>query len=363
MVVVRLKNINKVRSRRRLYFYHRKTGTRLPGDPASAEFHEAWKAEESKAAGLNTAPLRGTLGGLMHAYKGSPEFQRLADRTKTDYHGVMNWLAKVDDVALTSLDSRLVIALRDKAFDKRKRRFANYVRDVLSILCSWGKPRGFIGQNPADGVGRIRKPRDAPVANRPWKPVELETVLAHASGPLRAAIALGAFAALREGDAITLTWNAYDGNAIEGRTRKTGEPLWLPAPKRLQEVLSATERSGVQIVVGRKGPYTESGFRASFFALLRRLKAQGLIEDGLTFHGLRHTAATALADAGCDTRDIMAVTGHATEAMAARYTEQADQKARATAAVAKLDLAHARTERGQGLQNIPEKAAKQTKGL
>lgn len=92
------------------------------------------------------------------------------------------------------------------------------------------------------------------------------------------------------------------------------------------------------IVVGQRGEaFTESGFRARFFKVIRQLTADGEVGLGLTFHGLRHTAATMLADAGCDTRDIMAITGHKTEAMAQRYTRHADQRRRATLAIAKLE--------------------------
>jgi hypothetical protein len=63
----------------------------------------------------------------------------------------------------------------------------------------------------------------------------------------------------------------------------------------------------------------------------------GKIGKGLTFHGLRHTAARALADAGCDTRDIMSISGHKTEAMVARHTQSTDQKRRTRSAFAKLE--------------------------
>jgi len=70
----------------------------------------------------------------------------------------------------------------------------------------------------------------------------------------------------------------------------------------------------------------------------------------LTFHGLRHTAATMLADAGCDDRDIMSITGHKTAAMVAKYTAKADQRQRATAAIARLE----RTQDGAAMENPME---------
>ena len=48
------------------------------------------------------------------------------------------------------------------------------------------------------------------------------------------------------------------------------------------------------------------------------LEAAG-IERRLTFHGLRHFAATRLAEAGATQRELMAQLGHASPAMTMRY--------------------------------------------
>jgi integrase len=60
---------------------------------------------------------------------------------------------------------------------------------------------------------------------------------------------------------------------------------------------------------------------------------------GVTFHGLRKTAASRLAEAGCSTHEIAAITGHKTLAMVELYTRGADQKRRATAAIFRLENA------------------------
>jgi integrase len=67
-----------------------------------------------------------------------------------------------------------------------------------------------------------------------------------------------------------------------------------------------------------------------------KLEAEGKVRPGLTFHGLRHTAGRLLADRGADPRTIAALLGHKTLQMAAHYSEEADRKKRAVAAVAKL---------------------------
>lgn len=85
--------------------------------------------------------------------------------------------------------------------------------------------------------------------------------------------------------------------------------------------------------------FTSAGFRAVFFGLLRKLRAGGRVAEGLTFHGLRHTVAVALAEAGASTRDIMAVTGHRTEAMVATYVRDAGTDRRARSAIRRLERA------------------------
>jgi integrase len=100
----------------------------------------------------------------------------------------------------------------------------------------------------------------------------------------------------------------------------------------------------ITIVAGeRSAPFTESGFRARFFKLIRGLSAAEKVGQGLTFHGLRHTAGRMLADAGCDTRDIQAVLGHRTAAMSDHYAREADTRRRSTAAITKLEQARNKT--------------------
>lgn len=350
-MLMRLKNVKVVRSKGRPYYYHRPTMTRIKAAYGTPEFVR--EVERLNAKVEKAASGKGSLGALVEAYRASPEFAAKADSTKADYLDVLDWLAPIYDMPLSAITTPFVMKLRNKAHGKRKRRFANYVIQVLSLLFNWGKPNGFGQDNPAAEAPKIERPRGARDVNRPWRDVEFATVLKAMPPELRVAVALGAYAGLREGDALRITWSAYDGEAIESRQAKTGDPLWVPAHQELRPVLDdakcraetrAKAKPGkpvaVTIVVGARGrPFTESGFRARFFKIIRELTATGKVQPGLTFHGLRHTAATKLADAGCDTRDIMAITGHKTEAMVARYTKRADQRRRATSAMAKLEQA------------------------
>ncbi len=56
----------------------------------------------------------------------------------------------------------------------------------------------------------------------------------------------------------------------------------------------------------------------------------------VVFHGLGKTAAVMLADVGCTTKQIAAVTGQL-DNMVSHYTKGADQKRLAAAAIIKLE--------------------------
>lgn len=337
-MIVRLKGIKAYRSRGKLYHYHRATGTRLRHEPGTAAFVEEVRRLDAMVAERNERP--GTLGGLMAAYRASPEFRAKAESTRGDYHDVMDYLKPLADMPLARIDPPFVLKLRDRTFEKRKRRFANYVVSMLSILFNWGLPRGITTSNPTEKVPKVPRPRTEAEANRAWRDIELEVVLLAAPDELRIPIALAAFAGLRQGDVIRLPWSAYQDGVIESRQAKTGDPIWVPAHSELRAILEAAPHRADTIVVGAQGrPFTEAGFRARFFKLIRELTAKDWVRPGLTFHGLRHTAAVRLADAGCDTRDIQAVLGHRTAAMSEHYARGADRKRRAAAAIEKLEKA------------------------
>lgn len=337
-MIVRIKGIKTYRSKGKTYHYHRATGERLAAEPGTAAFIEEVARLDAKVKAQGELP--GTLGALIAKYRASPKFAAKAERTKRDYQKVFDYLKPLSDVPLSRFTPPFVMKLRDKAFAKHKRRFADYVVDVLSLLFTWGKPYGITDGNPAADVPKMDKPRGTPEANRAWRDAELQTVLDRAPAELKTAIGLAAFAGLRQGDVLTLTWSAIRGDYIDTRQAKTGDPVCIRIHRELAAILATTPKHAVTVVTGQKGrPYTENGFRTVFFRFIRTLEEEGAVGEGLTFHGLRHTAGRMLADAGCDTRDIQAVLGHRTAAMSEHYAKEADTRRRASAAITKLEQA------------------------
>ena len=317
-MIVRLKGVKRVRSKGKTYYYHRRSMTRLPGQPGSAEFLTKIRELDRKTVKVSNP---GTLGGLISSYRASPEFTNLAASSRINYQLVFDILAPNAGKPLHEITRASLYDLRDQLAAVRGRTVVNRLLTVLRIVFNWGIKREIMrGPSPTIGVDAIRRPKGAKHVNRPWRPEELEAMLAAAGPRLRLAIAMGAYTGLRESDVVRVTWSCYDGQAFETRTQKTGQRVWIPAHRRLREMLDTQKRITVPYTEDRIIGGTASGLRSSFFTVAKRI---GM--DGLSFHGLRHTLGTALAEAGCTALTIAAVLGHSNSRMAEHYSRHASR--------------------------------------
>ena len=337
----------------RTYWYHRATGKRLQGDPTTAEglLEVAALDAKAKRAEAASALPGGSLAALWVEYRKSPEWIGLKPRTKADYQAVRDWLGPAAEKALVKLITpSQVLALRDKAAAAKGRRFGNYVLQVVRLVLEWGRPRGWRDDNPAAGIKQIRKPTGEGHLNRAWAEHEVEAFARAAPPQLLLPFTLGLFAGMRQGDALRVTWSAYNGQTLRWTASKNDEPCAAPVTGLLRTVLEAAREQAraaratadergskkplpLQIAISTRGTaWTESGFRASFFKLLGELQRQGQIGPGCTFQGLRHTIATFARDGEESEFRIAAAIGDRSTAMAAVYGRDAD-RARARSAV------------------------------
>jgi integrase len=198
-----------------------------------------------------------------------------------------------------------------------------------------------MGQNIASGIKNLRRDRKVPRANRPWRDEERFAVLDAAPIHLKVPIALAMYTGLREGDALTVRKEAYDGERLRLTTGKTGQIVTWPVVSTLKGILdSAPAHDAETIAVTSRGKsWTMAGFRASWRNFRLRLETEGKIGPGLTIHGLRHTVATNMAEEGFDSRTIADALGQATESMALHYSRDADRSRKMDAVAARLDQA------------------------
>ena len=325
MLVVRLKHVKRYRVRGKVYWYHRVTNERLPDD----EFKRVQRVLHINATldGQRSGAIPGSIGDLIGRYKASPEFKGLAAATRRSYMSQIKVLEDgFADECITEIDTAWLYTLRDYLSDTP--RTANLMLSVLSILLNFAIARGLCQSNPVRNVKRLRKGK----SYERWPEPALEKLRAGANARMVWAVELAIYTGQRQGDVLAMQWRHLKDGLIEVAQEKTKERLSIPIHQDLAAVLDAIPRVGTNIVHRENGQsYTADGFRSIFQRDMKRL---GLI--GLQFHGLRHTAASLLAEAGCSEREIMAITGHRTASMVSHYTRGADQERLAKAAIVKL---------------------------
>ena len=320
MVKVDVKHIKPVRRGKRVYWYHRKTGERLPDDEAK-RIARAVEINASLGEARRGAEV-GSVDALVEMYQQAPEYRDLAPGSRKVYRLHLDTIRGLwGPLPVANIRRRNVLTLRDSRAHQPAA--ANNLIKVLRVLLSFAVNREMRIDNPARGVAPLK----AGPGHRTWAQADIDRFLAIAPSGMAMALKLGLYTGQRLGDVLKMTWADYDGTAIRVVQSKTGERLWIPAVGKLSDALAAWPRQG-PLILGLKRRTFEDRWR-------RVILAAGL--DGLTFHGLRYTAAANLAEAGCDVRQIAAITGHRSLAMLQQYTRGADQKRLASAAILKLE--------------------------
>src|SRR5215813_6373955 len=153
--------------------------------------------------------------------------------------------------------------------------------------------------------------------NRFARPLGVRPPALHRSAPL---------GRRAHGPSTHLRWRALP------RQQKTGCELWIPVHETLASIIAESSPSNLSFLVTDQGkPYSAAGFGNWF---RDQCQAAGL--HGCSAHGLRKAAARRLAEAGCSTHEIAAITGHASLKEVARYTEAVDRRRLAQSAMAKV---------------------------
>jgi len=132
-------------------------------------------------------------------------------------------------------------------------------------------------------------------------------------GFFRAAIILGRDLALRLGDICNLEWASFDTAKCVAVvwTSKGGSRVEIPLTKRVIDTLLALKSSGERYLFPNEHSIINDVNRRAGISVAfgRFLKSIGL--EGYSFHSLRATYATTMANAGASLADIAKALGHA----------------------------------------------------
>ena len=211
-------------------------------------------------------------------------------------------------------------------------RFANYIPQMLVVLCEHAIDLGWIKNNPAKGVRALKTPPERKREHLPWPDWAVDKFRAEAGELCCLIFEIGVGSVQRPGDWVAFRWGDYDGDSLTLRQNKTDKPLVLPCTERLKAALDHTRAAlgavpiAARPILGKRDGNPIS-YRYMADLMLKERKRLGL--EAYDLHALRYRGVKELAWAGCDDDEIAAYSGHATKEMIAKYAGEARQEMRA----------------------------------
>jgi len=319
-VKIRKKYIWACPSGGKTYFYFRRKGIliRLPDDPNSREFDVAYWSIMNGSHDAVVGQNRGnkTFGALITKYRASTKFQNLSDRSRKDYLKILDYIGeKLGDIRVAKFERPDAMAALEK--NSHRPRSANYVIQVLSILFEHAIDLGWRRDNPAKGITKYKKGE----GYKPWSEAAIEAYRNGTTGFPRLIFELALGTGQRPSDLTKMRWSDIRDGGIEINQGKTGSDLWIPLTPTLDSHLREANKEGIFILSSNGQQCTYDQIE---HAVRSARREAGTME--YTLHGLRYNAASELAEAGCSSAEIGAITGHKTLQMIEKYTRGARQK-------------------------------------
>ena len=345
--------VQPVFARGRWYFYFRrgKVRIKLPGQPGSHEFQNAYDAalrahgpqpEVTPLPQLASGAGRGSVAWVIEQYKKkSEQWANASDSTRAIYDRRHHWLTKYYGAEpIAGFDREAVKMMRDLPEFENKPSVADATIERLATL--WDFAEEFLhiddmrvhkGINPARN---IRKLKTGEAESAPLWPAELcRAFEAYPHPGLVTFYYLERYAGQRRSDLVNMQWEHIDPvrNEMFVAQIKTGARIWVPMPKPLLAYLETWPRRGRHIVMSPKtpgAPWRETSLTNEFTRVTRELGFSTADSKGeprhYSPHGLRHLCGVELAHAGASDRQIAAVLGHSTLKQVQVYVKQAEQR-------------------------------------
>ena len=260
--------------------------------------------------------------------------------------------AKLNIAAITPRD---VASFRDAQIASGKHpNTVRYLVKQLRIPFNAARRQGIITHNPAESVelpGKAKNEDGVEATRDVFTPKQVKALMKaavirehgkpvfDAGEEWRGAILYAYFTGARLQDVANITWSAIDlpAKTITYRSKKTGKLVTIPMHAELENYLLelSAPNSGKAFVFPKlagRGTGGRSGLSMTFSRIMARAKIAGEVlhepsKDGqgrtvraLTFHSLRHSFNSAMANAGVSQEIRMKLTGHVSAEMNKGYT-------------------------------------------
>lgn len=287
--------------------------------------------------------LERTTGEALHSYKIDDWMthwlemkQRVrAGKTMDRYRQVIRDFVKSlgsrASLGLTHLTPRDILTYRDSIVAAKKTaRTANLSVKVVSAALNTATKQSYIPSNPATAVESL------PVKSEErgtFTAAQMSKLLRAAEGDWRGAILLAYYTGARLGDVANMRWEVIDwrNKLIRFTPSKTKKPVTIPLHPQLERHLlkfAGIGKAAMFPSLAGKGTGGRFGLSGRFAAIMKKAKIEGKQTQAsggrtlssLSFHSLRHSFNSAMANAGVSQEIRQKLTGHASAEMNTRYT-------------------------------------------
>lgn len=212
--------------------------------------------------------------------------------------------------------------------------------NALSGLYRWAMRCGHVEDNP---VRRVERFSERGRARETYLTAEESRALVAACRPgIREVVLAALHTGMRRGELLALRWRCVDlarrELVIEAETEKAGRGRIVPMTAEIHAVLTALRGVRPVSIDGRDAVFvlpdgreiTPKMVRSRFEGAVARCAGIPLDKKPkVTFHCLRHTAASLLVAAGVPIYDVAKLLGHTTIAVTMRYAHFAPASGRA----------------------------------
>jgi integrase len=309
--------------------------------------------EKARAGELTETVVRKLLDDVLESVGSSPlrketvrEFFRswLADKELSTKAGVyrlyqrvsarfLEFLGQKADQTLSSVTPRDIAAWRTRRLSEEGVSVGTFLSDfrILKSAFASARRQGLILHNPADAV---ELPINKPLEREVFTPEEIRALLAVASIEWQTLIYLGYYLGARLSDAATLSWDCVDLTAghIHYTQSKTGHQVVVPLHSDLHaHLLSIADNDNPHAhlcpTLAKRRTDGRRGLSAEFVRLMKEAGVDSLSVPAAkrsfsrkSFHALRHSFASELANAGVSPDVRMRLSGHQSAQTHKRYT-------------------------------------------
>jgi len=249
------------------------------------------------------------------------------EKYSQNIQGFLGFLGTRAHVALEAVTTDDFLRYRDQQLaEGRAPRTVNFtIRRTLKRAFQAAVNEGYLKRNP---VGAVRHLRDTGSEKGTFSPEQVRSLVDAAEGDWKGLVLFGYFTGGRLGDLARLTWDQVDfaERAISFRQKKTNAKLKVPIHRELEDFLlsQSVPDDGAKPLFPTLCHLGTSGDRG-LSSLFRRVMDRAGINGGiarersgeagrtvsqLSFHSLRHSFTSALANAGVPSELRQKLTGH-----------------------------------------------------